>query len=257
MRKVVKLGSSSLFNGAPKSRVFNSIAGQVSNLRNEGHDVVVVSSGAIAFGKNRLGIRMPTKELDIETKQALAAVGQPHLMAQWSRAFEGYDVQVGQALLTSSELTGNDDDIGQIASTFNRLFDLGVVPIVNENDTVATAEIKFGDNDQLAAHVAKAIGASTLHLLGSVDAVYADFPANTKPLKTMLRTEFFNDVTERIVKDTQDADGSGGMTTKLLAAKIFVDDGKDMFVAKADIPGVIDLAEAGETGTRFYSPYKC
>lgn len=171
-RVVVKIGSSSLTGGPDFSinpRNIDRIVDAVHARIARGSDVIIVSSGSIAAGLAPLGLN--ARPADLATKQAAASVGQVHLAQEWGRSFARYDTTVGQVLLTASD-TGQRDRARNAQRTLNRLQQLGVVPIVNENDTVATTEMRFGDNDRLAALVAHLISADALVLLSDVDGLY-------------------------------------------------------------------------------------
>lgn len=171
-RVVVKIGSSSLTGGPDFSinpRNIDRIVDAVHARIARGSDVIIVSSGSIAAGLAPLGLS--ARPADLATKQAAASVGQVHLAQEWGRSFARYDTTIGQVLLTASD-TGQRDRARNAQRTLNRLQQLGVVPIVNENDTVATTEMRFGDNDRLAALVAHLISADALVLLSDVDGLY-------------------------------------------------------------------------------------
>ena len=166
-RIVIKIGSALLTQSS--NNLFESIAAQISALQNQGYNVIVVSSGAIAVARKALGLQERPKKL--ATLQALAALGQPQLMSAWTKAFERYDLHVAQVLLTHADLEARER-FNNARQSIDALLKMGIVPIINENDSVATEEIQVGDNDNLAAHIAALVHADLLILLTDVEAVY-------------------------------------------------------------------------------------
>ena len=240
-RVVVKIGSKSLV-AAPDR--FEVVARQIAALRNEGRSVVVVSSGAIALGRKRLGFeKRPT---DMAALQACAAVGQSLLMRAWEEAFVGHDVPVAQILLTHTDLVDRERYLNARAA-IDALLELRAVPIINENDTVAVEEIKFGDNDQLAAMVATLTGADLLVLLTDVEGLLdaegrrvsiVDDPARAAAL---------------VSADASDL-GTGGMTSKLEAARRTTLAGVAAVIADARDPLVLSRVLAGEDVGTLFTP---
>lgn len=218
-RVVVKIGSALVADaGSARQAWLDSLASDIAAQRQNGQDVVLVSSGAIALGRNKLGPERPRK---LEEKQASAALGQPLLMAAISTAFAPHETPVAQALLTLED-TENRRRWLNARATLETLLAAGAVPIINENDSVATDEIRYGDNDRLAARVAQMIGADALVLLSDVDGLYSADPRGDIDAQHIPVIETLTDAHDAMAGDiNQAADvGSGGMATKLAAARI-------------------------------------
>jgi len=254
MNTIVKVGSTSLYNGGPRLEVFDSIADQVSELMNQGNSVGIVSSGAIAFGKGDLNIPSD-KSLELSQEQVMAGIGQPLLMDQWSKAFGLRSVKATQVLVTNEVLLGRvPEQRGTLADTLKTTESIGhIVPIINENDAIATEEIVQGDNDRLSAHVANLVGARVLYLLGTSEAIYECPKTKAGRIESADLGDFAS--LQLISEDTADPQGTGGMLTKLEAAKIFLEADNDrndkfVFVAGAAIPEVLHNASLGAVGTR-------
>jgi glutamate 5-kinase len=245
-RLVVKVGSSSLTDasGALDMMRLEVLVDALAAARHRGQDVVLVSSGAMASGMGPL--RMKQRPRDLASKQAAASVGQSLLVGRYSSLFARHDITVGQVLLTVEDVA-RQDHYRNALRTFTRLLELGVVPVVNENDTVATHEIKFGDNDRLAALVAHLVGADALVLLSDVDSLYTAHPSSpdAQPIAVV-------DDMEDLDVDTSGrgaAIGTGGMETKLQAALIATASGIPVVLAAASS---VAAALAGEeVGTLF------
>jgi glutamate 5-kinase len=215
-RLVVKVGSAVLAGERGLDlEAMTEIARQVAALREEGREVVLVSSGAVAAGMRRLGLGERPKDMPL--KQALAAIGQPLLMAHWQEAFRPHGLTVAQVLLTTEDLSARGRYLNAKA-TLRALLDLGVIPIINENDTVAFHEIRFGDNDQLSARVAALVEAGLLLLLSDVDALYEEDPKRNPEARPVPEVESV----EAVLGHAGGGNplGSGGMRSKLLAARI-------------------------------------
>ena len=256
-RIVIKIGSSSLTHpetGDLNMRKIEKLVRIISDLRGEGREVVLVSSGAIAAGRQALGFTERPKE--IAQKQAFAAVGQARLMMIYQKLFAEYNQTAAQVLLTKDTMV-NDSSRYNAQNTFDELLNLGTIPIVNENDTVSTSEIpyvdSFGDNDRLSAIVAALIGADLLILLSDIDGLYTDDPrenpeAGFISLVPEITPEFL-----RMGKDTSGSDvGTGGMSAKLAAARIATDSGADMVIANGDqVDVILDIMSGKEKGTLF------
>jgi len=252
MRIVIKVGTSTLAHatGRLNIRRTNELCRVLSDLKNAGHEVILVSSGAIGMGIGKLGLK--EKPTDIPTKQAAAAVGQCELMYTYDRIFTEFNHVVAQILLTGSDFSA-DDRHTNFNNTLSRLLALNVLPIINENDTIATEEIKVGDNDTLSAYVAVSAKADLLVILSDVDGLYSADPhkdAQATLIKTVraLPAEIL-----ALAGDEGSALGTGGMKTKLRAAKICMDSGCDMVIANGENPEQLyDIAE-GKDGnyTRF------
>ena len=223
---ILKIGSSNLVDnkGKLKEKWLQSLAKDIKKLKKKGKEFVIVSSGAIALGKNYLKIKQ--KNIKIEMSQALASIGQIHLTNIYRKIFEKNKIKIGQILISLDDTEQRRRAINA-KRTFENLFKLGAVPIVNENDTTATSEIKYGDNDRLAARVAQIISANTLVIFSDVDGLYSSLE-NKKIIKEV------SNVDEKIysfVKNKKNYYGSGGMKTKLEAAKICMNAGCYMAIA--------------------------
>ena len=231
-RVVVKIGSSSLNyeeTGNLNFTKLEHLVRELCNLRNRGMDVCLVSSGAIAVGRQSLGMTERPRELS--TKQACAAVGQARLMMIYQKLFAEYNQVAGQVLMTKNTMV-NPVSRENAKNTFDELFRLGAIPIVNENDTVSTYEMQFGDNDTLSAIVASLIGADLLILLSDIDGLFTDDPHKNPDAKLIEVVEKMDSDILGMAKSTTGSDvGTGGMATKLTAAKIATLSGTDMIIA--------------------------
>ncbi len=229
-RIVVKVGSSSITDrsGHIDAPQLNALVDAIAAARASGKDVVVVSSGAVAAGLDPLGMRKRPR--DLATRQAAASVGQGLLLAKYTSLFAAHGLTVGQVLLTVEDVT-RQGSYANALRTFTRLLELGAVPIVNENDTVATNELRFGDNDKLAALVAHLVGADALFLLSDVDALYTDHPGRpgARKITDVAEVDDLAVDTSRVGSGV----GTGGMTTKLEAAKIATHAGVTTVLASA------------------------
>ncbi len=213
-RVVVKVGSSSI-SGANAGQLGGLVAA-LAIVHQRGTEVILVTSGAIATGLPLLG--MTTKPEDLATSQALAAVGQSRLIARYQQVLEQFGIIAAQVLLTADDLSGAETS-ANAKNAMSRLLELNVLPIVNENDTVATAEIRFGDNDRLAAQVAVLLEADALILLSDVDALYTAPPS--EPGAKLISEVAFEDQLESItIGGSSSTVGTGGATTKVTAAKL-------------------------------------
>lgn len=251
-RIVIKIGSSSLTHpetGDLNMRKIEKLVRIISDLRGEGREVVLVSSGAIAAGRQALGFTDRPKE--IAQKQAFAAVGQARLMMVYQKLFAEYNQTAAQILMTKNTMI-NEESRFNARNTFDELLKLGTVPIVNENDTVSTYEIQFGDNDRLSALVAALIGADVLMLMSDIDGMYTDDPnknpdAELIPLVRELTPELL-----AMGKGTSSSVGTGGMSAKLVAAQIATGSGSDMIIANAaDLDVIYEILSGEEKGTLF------
>lgn len=251
-RVVIKVGSSSLTHpetGHLNFRKLEKLVRQVCDLKNSGKEVILVSSGAMAVGISDLNIG--TKPEELAKKQAVAAVGQASLMMHYQKLFREYNHEVGQILMTK-DVVEDFKRYHNTRNTFNALLAMNVIPIVNENDTVSTEEIEFGDNDRLSATVAILTGADLLILLSDVDGLYDGNP-NQNPDRKVI--EVVDKIDHRIMEmagASNSAVGTGGMITKILAAKMATQKGIDMIIANAQTEQVIQKIYDGEViGTIF------
>ncbi len=250
---VVKIGSSSVTtaSGGVDAEAIDKLAGEVAASRSAGNRVVVVSSGAITAGWASLAPEQP-RPSDLATLQAVSAVGQHGLMRVWSDAFAHHGLLAGQVLLAPLDFVHRSQYL-HARRTLARLLDLGVVPVVNENDAVADEEIRFGDNDRLAALVAHLVGAELLVLLTDTAGLFTEDPRRTAGGSLIEEVVEIDHELERIAGGPGTAVGSGGMASKLAAAKIAVWSGVEAVIADAARPGVL-AAVAGSSsgvGTRF------
>lgn len=233
-RVVVKIGSSSLTHestGCLDLPKMERLVRELCDIRNRGMDVCLVSSGAIAVGRQTLGLMERPK--DISTKQACAAVGQGILMMAYQKLFGEYGQDAGQVLITKNTMI-NPVSRENAKNTFDELFRLGVIPIVNENDTVSTYEMQFGDNDTLSALVASLVEADLLILLSDIDGLYTDDPRKNPDATLITQVETIDSSIVSMGKGVGSDVGTGGMATKLLAAKIATFSGADMIIANGN-----------------------
>lgn len=251
MRVVIKIGTSTLAHptGHLNIRRTEQLCKTISDIKNAGHQIILVSSGAIGMGVGKLGLlKRPN---DIPTKQAAAAVGQCELMYTYDRIFSKYHHNVAQLLITGDDVE-DDSRHTNFTNTLNRLLELGVIPIINENDTVATAEIVIGDNDTLAAIVAQSVSADRLILLSDIDGLYTADP-HTDPNAQLIKTATCVD--EKLLSlagSSAGNQGTGGMVTKLQAAKICLACGCEMIIANGNRPdNLYDIMDGKEIGTKF------
>ena len=234
-RIVVKIGSSSLTHeetGALNLTKLEILVRELSDLRNMGKDVILVSSGAIAVGTKAVG--MESKPDEIARKQACAAIGQAKLMMIYQKLFSEYGQMAAQILMTKNTMVDNLSRKNAL-NTFQELLKLGAIPIVNENDTVSTYEMRFGDNDTLSAIVATLVGADLLILLSDIDGLFTDDPNQNPNAKFIDIVETLDDHLMGMGKDSSKSSvGTGGMATKLVAAKIATSAGTDMVIANGE-----------------------
>lgn len=254
-RIVIKVGSSSLTHqetGSVNFLKMEKLVRAICDLRNQGKDVCLVSSGAIAVGRDAIGLKERPK--DISTKQACAAVGQGRLMMTYQKLFGEYSQTSGQVLMTKNTMI-NPVSRENATNTFEELFKLGVVPIVNENDTVSTYEMQFGDNDTLSALVSSLVNADLLVLLSDIDGLYTDDPHTNPNAELIKDVEEIDDSIFGMAKDSTGSNvGTGGMATKLTAAKIATNSGADMIIANAnDFSVLYKILEDDFVGTKFHA----
>ena len=256
-RIVIKIGSSSLIHsetGRLDFRKLEILARELSDLHNQGKDVVLVSSGAIAVGAAALG--MKGKPAELEKKQACAAVGQARLMMIYQKLFGEYNQMAGQILMTKNTMVNNANR-KNAENTFNELLSMGVIPIVNENDSISTYELqsleKFGDNDTLSAVVAALIGADLLILMSDIDGLFTDDPNTNPDAKFIDTVEHLDEELLNMGKgSTGSKVGTGGMATKLTAACIATAAGADMVIANGgDFHNIHRIIEGEKCGTLF------
>ena len=251
MRIVVKVGSSTLAHatGQMNIRRVERLCKVMSDLKNAGHEMVLVSSGAIAMGVGKL--RLKERPRDIPTKQATAAVGQCELMYTYDKLFSEYNHTVAQILLTGSDVD-HAERRQHFRNTLFRLLELGALPVINENDTVATDEIVIGDNDTLAAIVTREIQADLLILLSDIDGLYTADPRKDAEAALIPLVEALTPEIMALGGGNGSSLGTGGMATKLRAAQIATEAGADMIIANGENPDILyDILDGRPTGTRF------
>ena len=251
---VVKVGTSTLTyeNGKVNLRRLERLCRTLSDLQNAGRKLVLVSSGAIGVGMGKLGL--PQRPEETEKKQALAAIGQCELMFLYDKFFGEYNHTVAQVLLTADVVDfprGREN----VQNTFRELLSMGVIPVVNENDTVETQELEgknFGDNDTLSAVVAGLCGAQGLIILTDIDGLYDSDPRKNPQARRIPRVEEITPAVEELAGGAGSNRGTGGMATKLRAARMVTGQGCDMIITNGDQPQLLyDIVEGKQVGTRF------
>ena len=255
MRIVVKVGTSTLAHATGRLNIqrMERLCRVLSDLKNAGHEIILVSSGAIGMGVGKLNL--PGRPADMPSKQAAAAVGQCELMYTYDKQFTEYSHTVAQLLLTGEDIK-SEQRSRNVRSTLSRLLELGALPIINENDAVATDEIgvenTIGENDSLSAIVAAAIGADLLVLLSDIDGLYDKDPRRHPDARLIPTVERVDDELFTLAEDSSTGLGTGGMVTKLHAAQIATEAGCEMVIANGSKPEVLyDIAAGRPAGTRF------
>ena len=251
MRIVIKIGTSTLAHptGHLNIRRVETLCRVMSDIKNAGHELILVSSGAIGMGVGKLGLR--ERPRDIPSKQSAAAVGQCELMYIYDKLFSEYHHTVAQLLITGDDIA-NDQRQQNFTNTLSRLLELGALPIINENDTVATDEIVIGDNDTLAAIVAKSVKAELLILLSDIDGLYTADPHTHPDARLLHRITAIDESILELAGASSSSQGTGGMVTKLRAAQICMSCGCDMVIANGNAPGnLYDILDGKEVGTTF------
>ena len=253
-RIVVKIGSSSLIHpetGGIDYVRLEKLVRILSDLKNRGKEVVLVSSGAIGVGRKSLGLKEKPETLAL--KQACAAVGQGQLMMIYQKLFLEYNHKAAQVLLTFDVIT-SDERRKNAKNTLNELIGLGIIPVVNENDTVATEEIEFGDNDTLSAIVATLINADLLIVLTDQDGLFTDDPTKNPDAKKISVVKKIDDSLVNMAKGSSTTFGTGGMSTKIAAARIATDTGTDMVICNSnDLTNIYRVVNGKDVGTLFIS----
>lgn len=252
MRIVVKVGTSTLAHatGCLNIRRVEELCRVLSDLKNSGHEVILVSSGAIGMGVGKLSLK--ERPSDIPTKQAAAAVGQCELMYTYDKLFSEYNHTVAQMLLTGSDFR-QEDRYNNFKNTLHRLLELKVLPIINENDTIATEEICVGDNDTLSAMVAVGAEADILILLSDIDGLYTKDPHKYDDAELIAEVRELSEEIMCLGGEKGSSLGTGGMKTKLHAAEICMRAGCDMMIMNGAFPTQLyDWLDGRTVGTRFY-----
>lgn len=251
MRIVIKVGTSTLTHSTGKLNIrrVELLCKVMSDLKNAGHELVLVSSGAIAMGVGKMNLtRKPT---DIPSKQALAAIGQCELMYIYDKLFSEYHHTVAQVLLTGSDVEDPQRHLN-FQNTMFRLLEMGALPVINENDTVATAEIAVGDNDTLGAIVATNIRADLLVLMSDIEGLYTADPRQDPGARLIPLVEEITPDILALAGGSGSELGTGGMVTKLRAAKMCMDAGCDMIITNGTRPNdLYRIADGEDVGTRF------
>ncbi|MBS6395590.1 MAG: glutamate 5-kinase [Clostridiales bacterium] len=251
-RIVVKVGTSSLTH--PKTGLMDLIkmeklVRELTDLHNQGKEVILVSSGAIAVGRKTIGMKERPTQLSV--KQACASIGQARLMMIYQKLFMEYNQVASQILMTKNTLTNGENRINA-RNTFEMLLSMGAIPIVNENDTISTYEIQFGDNDTLSAIVTALVQADLLILLSDIDGLFTDDPNKNPNAEFIEYVEHVDRHFEKMAKGSASDVGTGGMSTKLNAAKLATSAGADMIIANGADMGIIHRIMNGEQiGTLF------
>jgi glutamate 5-kinase len=249
---VIKIGSSSLIHeetGGVDFKRLEKLVRIICDLKNQGRDVILVSSGAIGVGAQALGLK--TKPKTVSLKQACASVGQGQLMMIYQKLFMEYNHMAAQVLLTFDAITDSERR-KNAENTLNELLQQDVIPVVNENDTVATEEIEFGDNDTLSAIVAHLIKADLLILLTDIDGFYTDDPHKNENAVKLSVVEKITDELKNMAKGAVTSYGTGGMSTKIAAARIATDSGADMAILdSSDLELIERLMDGEDVGTLF------
>lgn len=251
MRVVIKIGTSTLAHstGHLNIRRVEEICKVISDIKNAGHQVIMVSSGAIGMGVGKLGLS--SRPTDIPTKQAAAAVGQCELMYVYDKLFSEYNHTVAQLLITGEDVE-NDARHQNFSNTLNRLLELDALPIINENDTVSTKEIVIGDNDTLAAIVAKSVKADLLILMSDIDGLYTADPRKNENASLIPTVNKIDEKIESLAGGNGSSLGTGGMVTKLNAAKMCFEVKCDMVITNGNEPqNLYKIIDGENIGTRF------
>ena len=250
-RIVIKIGSSLLTDetsGSVHEAWLHALADDIQALKNQGKEIIVVTSGAIALGRLQLGLR--AKPVLLEEKQAAAACGQISLFTAWAAALARYNLKVAQLLLTAEDSIERNRYLNA-RNTIDTLLELGAIPIINENDTVATAEIRFGDNDRLAARVAQMAGADVLVLFSDIDGLYSADPSTNPKAEFIAEVKEITADIERMAGGVASGVGTGGMITKLAAAKIAMSAGCHMIIARGNVMHPLQALIQSGKHTRF------
>ncbi|MBR5931852.1 MAG: glutamate 5-kinase [Lachnospiraceae bacterium] len=251
MRIVIKIGTSTLTHetGNLNIRRVKKLCEVISDIKNAGHEIILVSSGAIGMGVGKLGLQQ--KPDDIPSKQAVAAVGQCELMYVYDQLFDQHHHTVAQILITGDDLE-NGRYSENFSNTISKLLEYGALPIINENDTVATDEIVIGDNDTLAALVSRFINADLLILLSDIDGLYTADPHKDADARLIATVDEINDGILSLASGKGTALGTGGMVTKLKAAEICMESGCTMIIANGfDPENLYQIIDGKDIGTKF------
>jgi glutamate 5-kinase len=250
---VIKVGSALLVDEAGQcinQTWLSSLIDDINRFKNKGIKVVIVSSGAIALGK--IALKLTGQQLSLDSKQAAAATGQIQLINLYQTLLAEHDVKAAQVLLTLDD-TENRQRYVNLRNTLNKLLEMDIIPIINENDSVATAEIRYGDNDRLAARVAQMLAADTLVLLSDVDGLYTDDPRKNSAAALIANVPKLTDDIMAMGKPSRSQHGTGGMATKLSAAKIAVNNGCRMLITSGHAMHPLTHFMQTQKGTWFHA----
>jgi glutamate 5-kinase len=251
-RIVIKIGTSSLTfpNGKLNFQRIEKLVRVISEIQADGRQVILVSSGAVAVGSGRMG--MDRKPESLVEKQALAAIGQAELIKIYQKFFDEHKQLTAQVLLTRDAITSSQRRQNARITLFT-LLDMKIVPIINENDVVSTEEIEFGDNDTLSAYVSELVDADLLILLTDIDGLYSADPKTDPEASIISKVYDINPNIEALAAGSGSSFATGGMATKIAAAKICMESSIDMIIANGSVPGIIqDLLKGDNIGTFFY-----
>jgi len=251
MRIVIKVGTSTLAHksGRLNIRLVEELCKVISDLKNAGHEIVLVSSGAIGMGISKLSLS--SRPEDMPTKQAAAAVGQCELMYTYDKIFSEYNHTVAQILITGEDVE-NEERHAHFKNTLFRLLELSALPIINENDTVSTKEIAVGDNDTLASIVAVSVRADLLVLLSDIDGLYTADPHVDKGATVVPEVKAIDDQIIAMAGGSASALGTGGMATKIRAAKTCMEHNIDMIITNGSRPNdLYKIIDGEKVGTKF------
>ena len=251
MRIVIKIGTSTLTHktGNLNIRRVEKLCEVISDIKNAGHEIILVSSGAIGMGVGKLGLGK--KPEDISGKQAAAAVGQCELMYVYDKLFDQYHHTVAQILIAAADVE-NEKRKENFSNTILRLLDYGALPIINENDTIATEEIVIGDNDTLGALVVRIVGAEMLILLSDIEGLYTSDPRKDPDAELITEVMEITEALKELASGKGTVLGTGGMITKLQAAEICMKAGITMIIANGGVPeNLYDILDGKSVGTKF------
>jgi len=252
-RVVIKVGSAVLTDHEGLNQpVIESLARQISFISSTGREVILVSSGAVAAGRQRLGVSRQRRG-GLKVKQALAAIGQGLLMQAYEQAFAVHQQQVAQVLLTHSDLSHRDRYLN-VRNTINTLFEFGVVPIINENDTVSVEELRFGDNDTLGALITNMIGADMFIILTDVDSLCTANPADDASARPVYTVATIDKQVEKMAGSTSSLLGTGGMQSKIRAAKMVASCGGSSFIGPGRNTNILQELFSGDLVGTFFLP---
>lgn len=252
-RIVIKVGTSTLTyeTGKTNIRRLAKLVSVLSDLHNAGHEVVLVSSGAIGVGAGKLGL--PCRPSDTMGRQAAAAVGQCELMFMYDKFFSEYGHKIGQLLITKSDVESQERR-AHLINTFDRLLEYGAVPIVNENDSVSIEELVFGDNDCLSAHVAKLVQADALIMMTDIDGLYSGNPKEEPDAHLITNVKRIDEELKALAGGSGSNRGTGGMITKLNAAEIATRAGIPVIIMNGETPTDLYKAVEGRQVGTFFEP---